>query len=48
MTRLQRHYHQVTLEALKKRIQVWKTFEAEKISLERAQTTKSKNRRRNR
>ena len=25
MTRLQRHYHKVTLEALKKRILVWKT-----------------------
>ena len=33
MTRLQRHYHQVTLNALKKRIKVWKAFEAEKISL---------------
>ena len=36
MTRLQRHYHQVTLDALKKRINVWKAFEAKKISLENA------------
>ena len=33
MTRLQRHYHQETLNALKKRIKEWKAFEAEKISL---------------
>ena len=36
MTRLQRHYHQVTLEALKKRILVWKTYEKGKISLKDA------------
>ena len=29
MTRLQRHYHKVTLEALKKRILVWKTCRKE-------------------
>ena len=33
MTRLQRHYHQVTLDALKKRILVWKTYEKGNISL---------------
>ena len=33
MTRLQRHYHKVTLEALKKRILVWKTYEKGNISL---------------
>lgn len=33
MTRLQRHYHKVTLEILKERIQLWKDFENNKISL---------------
>tara|TARA_Y100001936_G_scaffold70123_1_gene69199 strand:- start:175 stop:981 length:807 start_codon:yes stop_codon:yes gene_type:complete len=42
MTRLQRHYHKVTLEALKKRIKVWKAFEAEKISLESARLQNQK------
>jgi len=42
MTRLQRHYHQVTLEALKKRIKVWKAFEAKKISLKRARLQNQK------
>ena len=42
MTRLQRHYHQVTLDALKKRIEVWKAFEAEKISLRNARLQNQK------
>ena len=42
MTRLQRHYHQVTLDALKKRIKVWKAFEAEKISLRNARLQNQK------
>ena len=33
MTRLQRYYHQVTLEALKKRIKLWKKFENGEIKL---------------
>ena len=42
MTRLQRHYHKVTLDALTKRIEVWKSFEAEKISLENARLQNQK------
>ena len=42
MTRLQRHYHQVTLDALKKRIEVWKAFEAKKISLRNARLQNQK------
>ena len=33
MTRLQGYYHQVTLEALKKRIKLWKKFENGEIKL---------------
>ena len=36
MTRLQRYYHNVSLETLKKRIQVWKDFEENSINLEQA------------
>ena len=36
MTRLQRHYHDVSLKILKKRIQVWKDFESNVISLNQA------------
>ncbi len=36
MTRLQRHYHKVTLKALEKRIEVWKLFESNNISLREA------------
>jgi hypothetical protein len=36
MTRLQRHYHKVTLDVLKKRIQLWKDFENNKITLNTA------------
>jgi hypothetical protein len=36
MTRLQRHYHEVSLKILKKRIQVWKDFENNVISLNQA------------
>ena len=42
MTRLQRHYHKVTLDALTKRIEVWKAFEDEKISLENARLRNQK------
>jgi CRISPR/Cas system-associated endonuclease Cas1 len=42
MTRLQRHYHIVTLDALKKRIKVWKAFEENKISLENARRQNQK------
>ena len=42
MTRLQRHYHIVTLDALKKRIKVWKAFEDNKISLENARRQNQK------
>ena len=38
MTRLQRHYHKVTLEALEKRIKVWKLFESNAISLREARS----------
>ena len=40
MTRLQRHYHQVTLEALKKRIKFGKLLRKKYLS--KAQETKSK------
>ena len=36
MTRLQRHYHKVTLDVLKERIQLWKDFENNKITLNTA------------
>jgi RNase P/RNase MRP subunit p30 len=36
MTRLQRHYHKVTLDVLKERIQLWKDFENNKITLNAA------------
>jgi hypothetical protein len=36
MTRLQRHYHKVTLDVLKDRIQLWKDFEDNKITLNAA------------
>ena len=36
MTRLQRYYHEVSLDVLKKRIQVWKDFESNSINLEKA------------
>ena len=42
MTRLQRHYHQVTLDALKKRIKVWQAFEDKKISLRNARLQNQK------
>ena len=42
MTRLQRHYHHVTLDALKKRIKVWEAFEANKISLRNARLQNQK------
>ena len=36
MTRLQRYYHEVSLDILKKRIQVWKDFESNSINLKKA------------
>ena len=36
MTRLQRHYHKVTLDALQQRIAVWKLYESNKLSLKDA------------
>ena len=42
MTRLQRHYHQVTLDALKKRIKVLKAFESKEISLRNARLQNQK------
>ena len=36
MTRLQRYYHEVSLDTLKERIQVWKDFESDAIDLEKA------------
>ena len=36
MTRLQRYYHEVSLDTLKKRIQVWKDFESNEINLKKA------------
>ena len=36
MTRLQRYYHEVSLDTLKKRIQVWKDFESSAINLKNA------------
>jgi hypothetical protein len=36
MTRLQRYYHEVSLDILKKRIQVWKDFESDVINLKKA------------
>ena len=36
MTRLQRHYHKITLNALEKRIRVWKSYERSSISLKDA------------
>jgi hypothetical protein len=36
MTRLQRHYHDISLKILKKRIQVWKDFENNVINLNQA------------
>lgn len=42
MTRLQRHYHKVTLEALDKRIKVWKQFENGKININKARIQNNK------
>ena len=42
MTRLQRHYHEVTLDALLKRIDVWKAHENNKISLQDARSQNQK------
>ena len=42
MTRLQRHYHEVTLDALLKRIDVWKAHENKKISLQDARSQNQK------
>ena len=42
MTRLQRHYHKVTLQALTKRIKVWKKYENSNISIEEARTENQK------
>ena len=36
MTRLQKHYHKVTLEALNNRIKVWREFEDGKINIKEA------------
>ena len=36
MTRLQRHYHTVTLDALNGRIKVWKEYENGSINLRQA------------
>ncbi len=36
MTKLQRHYHMVTLDALNKRIEVWKKFEKGRINIQEA------------
>ena len=41
MTRLQRHYHVVSLQILKKRIQVWKDFENNMINLNQARDMNS-------
>ena len=41
MTRLQRHYHVVSLKILKKRIQVWKDFENNVIDLNQARDMNS-------
>ena len=38
MTRLQRHYHKVTLQALTKRIKVWKEFEKGSININDARS----------
>tara|TARA_Y100000768_G_scaffold84593_1_gene60454 strand:- start:9155 stop:9964 length:810 start_codon:yes stop_codon:yes gene_type:complete len=42
MTRLQRHYHIVTLEALNKRIKVWKEFERGIINIKKARRENQK------
>ena len=42
MTRLQRHYHQVTLEALEKRINLWKEFENGIINIREARKENNK------
>ena len=42
MTRLQRHYHSVSLEALKKRIEIWKEYENSSISLNDARDSNQK------
>jgi hypothetical protein len=41
MTRLQRHYHVVSLQILEKRIQVWKDFENKMINLNQARDMNS-------
>ena len=42
MTRLQRHYHKVTLDALDKRIKVWKQFENGMINVNKARIQNKK------
>jgi len=42
MTRLQRHYHKVTLDALDKRIKVWKQFENGMININKARIQNKK------
>ena len=42
MTRLQKHYHIVTLEALNKRIKVWKEFENGVINIKKARIENKK------
>ncbi len=42
MTRLQKHYHEVTLEALKQRIRIWKEFENGIIGIKEARIENKK------